>query len=72
MKMVKVARIGDKIEWLNKRYEITLSGIVTKINQNSVIVILNNAELYTGLEIPEITVVNHRNYTIKPKAAIGR
>ncbi|WP_163652393.1 DUF2187 family protein [Listeria sp. PSOL-1] len=51
--------VGDIIECKNGH-----TGIVEKINENSVIVVLTRTENFDRLGIEEKTVVNHRNYKI--------
>lgn len=53
------AHVGDIIE-----FKDNLTGIVEKINENSVIVDLTYMENFNDLGIEEKTVVNHKNYKI--------
>ncbi|EUJ19771.1 YkvS family protein [Listeria aquatica] len=53
------AQVGDIIE-----FKDGLTGIVEKINENSVIVDLTYMENFNDLGIEEKTVVNHKNYKI--------
>ncbi|RDX02284.1 hypothetical protein UR08_01800 [Listeria kieliensis] len=53
------AHIGDIIE-----FKDGLTGIVEKINENSVIVDLTYMENFNDLGMEEKTVVNHKNYKI--------
>ncbi|EAD2797534.1 DUF2187 domain-containing protein, partial [Listeria monocytogenes] len=51
--------VGDIIE-----FKDGLTGIVEKLNENSVIVDLTYMENFKDLGIEEKTVVNHKNYQI--------
>ncbi|WP_167629579.1 YkvS family protein [Listeria valentina] len=53
------AQVGDIIE-----FKDGLTGIVEKINENSVIVDLTYMENFNDLGMEEKTVVNHKNYKI--------
>ncbi|MBC2302657.1 YkvS family protein [Listeria welshimeri] len=53
------AHVGDIIE-----FKDGLTGIVEKLNENSVIVDLTYMENFKDLGIEEKTVVNHKNYHI--------
>ncbi|KGL46559.1 DUF2187 domain-containing protein [Listeria sp. SHR_NRA_18] len=53
------AQVGDIIEFKNG-----LTGVVEKINENSVIVDLTLMENFKNLAIEEKTVVNHKKYKI--------
>lgn len=53
------AHVGDIIE-----FKDGLTGIVEKLNENSVIVDLTYMENFKELGIEEKTVVNHKNYQI--------
>ncbi|OFG33801.1 DUF2187 domain-containing protein [Listeria monocytogenes] len=53
------AHVGDIIE-----FKGGLTGIVEKLNENSVIVDLTYMENFKDLGIEEKTVVNHKNYQI--------
>ncbi|WP_173400576.1 YkvS family protein [Listeria floridensis] len=53
------AQVGDIVE-----FKDGLTGIVEKINENSVIVDLTFMENFNELGIEEKTVVNHKNYKI--------
>ncbi|MBC1602454.1 YkvS family protein [Listeria welshimeri] len=53
------AHVGDIIE-----FKDGLTGIVEKLNENSVIVDLTYMENFKDLGIEEKTVVNHKNYQI--------
>ncbi|MBM4764331.1 DUF2187 family protein [Bacillus sp. B15-48] len=47
-----------------------LTGIVEKVNENSVIVDLTYMDNYQDLELGQRTVINHKNYTIIKEAAL--
>ncbi|AIS64001.1 hypothetical protein JL53_05750 [Listeria ivanovii subsp. londoniensis] len=53
------AHVGDIIE-----FKDGLTGIVEKLNENSVIVDLTYMDNFKDLGIEEKTVVNHKNYQI--------
>ncbi|EUJ46049.1 YkvS family protein [Paenilisteria rocourtiae] len=53
------AQVGDIIE-----FKDGLTGVVEKINENSVIVDLTLMENFKKLAIEEKTVVNHKKYKI--------
>ena len=55
---MKIAKVGNVIEFKNG-----LTGIVEKVNENSVIVDVTIMENYRDLELDSLTVVNHK--TIK-------
>ncbi|MFC0491924.1 Uncharacterized protein conserved in bacteria (DUF2187) [Listeria grayi] len=57
--MMTKAQVGDIIEFKNG-----LTGIVEKLNENSVIVDLTYMENFNDLDVDEKTVVNHKNYKI--------
>ncbi|MBU8609352.1 YkvS family protein [Bacillus pumilus] len=56
---MKVAKIGNVIEFRNG-----LTGVVEKVNENSVIVDVTIMDNYRDLELDSLTVVNHKNYKI--------
>jgi len=56
---VKIAKVGNVIEFKNG-----LTGIVEKVNENSVIVDVTIMDNYRDLELDSLTVVNHKNYKI--------
>jgi uncharacterized protein YkvS len=56
---LKIAKVGNVIEFKNG-----LTGIVEKVNENSVIVDVTIMENYRDLELDSLTVVNHKNYKI--------
>jgi len=56
---LKVAKIGNVIEFRNG-----LTGVVEKVNENSVIVDVTIMDNYRDLELDSLTVVNHKNYKI--------
>ncbi|AAU23129.1 YkvS family protein [Bacillus sp. GM2] len=56
---MKIAKVGNVIEFKNG-----LTGIVEKVNENSVIVDVTIMENYRDLELDSLTVVNHKNYKI--------
>lgn len=56
---LKVAKIGNVIEFRNG-----LTGVVEKVNENSVIVDVTIMDNYKDLELDALTVVNHKNYKI--------
>lgn len=58
-KLVKIAKVGNVIEFKNG-----LTGIVEKVNENSVIVDVTIMDNYRDLELDSLTVVNHKNYKI--------
>lgn len=53
------AQVGDIIE-----FKDGLTGVVEKINENSVIVDLTLMENFKSLALEEKTVVNHKNYKV--------
>ncbi|MBT2573598.1 DUF2187 family protein [Bacillus sp. ISL-51] len=56
---MKIAKVGNVIEFKNG-----LTGIVEKVNENSVIVDVTIMDNYRDLELDSLTVVNHKNYKI--------
>ncbi|MFA1780628.1 YkvS family protein [Bacillus velezensis] len=56
---MKIAKVGNVIEFKNG-----LTGIVEKVNENSVIVDVTIMDNYRHLELDSLTVVNHKNYKI--------
>ncbi|MCY9058382.1 DUF2187 family protein [Bacillus inaquosorum] len=56
---MKIAKIGNVIEFKNG-----LTGVVEKVNENSVIVDVTIMDNYRDLELDSLTVVNHKNYKI--------
>lgn len=56
---LKIAKIGNVIEFRNG-----LTGVVEKVNENSVIVDVTIMDNYRDLELDSLTVVNHKNYKI--------
>ncbi|MDM5297680.1 DUF2187 family protein [Bacillus pumilus] len=56
---MKIAKIGNVIEFRNG-----LTGVVEKVNENSVIVDVTIMDNYRDLELDSLTVVNHKNYTV--------
>ncbi|KML12387.1 hypothetical protein VL07_05720 [Bacillus safensis] len=56
---MKIAKIGNVIEFRNG-----LTGVVEKVNENSVIVDVTIMDNYRDLELDALTVVNHKNYKI--------
>jgi Uncharacterized protein conserved in bacteria len=56
---VKIAKVGNVIEFKNG-----LTGVVEKVNENSVIVDVTIMDNYRDLELDSLTVVNHKNYKI--------
>ncbi len=56
---MKIAKIGNVIEFRNG-----LTGVVEKVNENSVIVDVSIMDNYRDLELDSLTVVNHKNYKI--------
>ncbi|MGE6631150.1 YkvS family protein [Bacillus sp. NPDC077027] len=56
---MKIAKIGNVIEFRNG-----LTGVVEKVNENSVIVDVTIMDNYRDLELDSLTVVNHKNYKI--------
>lgn len=58
-KLVKIAKVGNVIEFKNG-----LTGVVEKVNENSVIVDVTIMDNYRDLELDSLTVVNHKNYKI--------
>lgn len=59
---MKIAKIGNVIEFRNG-----LTGVVEKVNENSVIVDVTIMDNYRDLELDSLTVVNHKNYKIVKK-----
>nr|WP_206699536.1 YkvS family protein [Bacillus atrophaeus] len=58
-KLVKIAKVGNVIEFKNG-----LTGVVEKVNENSVIVDVTIMDNYRDLELDSLTVVNHKNYKV--------
>ena len=56
---MKIAKGGNVIEFKNG-----LTGVVEKVNENSVIVDVTIMDNYRDLELDSLTVVNHKNYKI--------
>ncbi|MEK3887152.1 YkvS family protein [Bacillus sp. FSL K6-3431] len=56
---MKIAELGNVIE-----FKEGLTGVVEKVNENSVIVNLTYMDNFHELELEEKTVVNHKNYKI--------
>ncbi|MCO4851071.1 YkvS family protein [Bacillus vallismortis] len=56
---MKIAKVGNVIEFKNG-----LTGVVEKVNENSVIVDVTIMDNYRDLELDSLTVVNHKNYKI--------
>ena len=56
---MKIAKIGNVIEFRNG-----LTGVVEKVNENSVIIDVTIMDNYRDLELDSLTVVNHKNYKI--------
>ncbi|MED4403730.1 YkvS family protein [Metabacillus fastidiosus] len=56
---MKIANVGNIIEFRDG-----LTGIVEKVNENSVIVDLTYMENFSSLDLERRTVVNHKNYKI--------
>ena len=56
---VEDCKIGNVIEFRNG-----LTGVVEKVNENSVIVDVTIMDNYRDLELDSLTVVNHKNYKI--------
>jgi uncharacterized protein YkvS len=56
---LKIAKVGNVIEFKNG-----LTGVVEKVNENSVIVDVTIMDNYRDLELDTLTVVNHKNYKI--------
>lgn len=56
---MKIAKVGNIIEFKNG-----LTGIVEKVNENSVIVDLTYMDNFSTLDLDRRTVVNHKNYKI--------
>ncbi|MCM3148531.1 YkvS family protein [Bacillus pumilus] len=56
---MNIAKIGNVIEFRNG-----LTGVVEKVNENSVIVDVTIMDNYRDLELDSLTVVNHKNYKI--------
>lgn len=56
---MKIAKVGSIIEFRDG-----LSGVVEKVNENSVIVDLTYMENFRDLDLDRRTVVNHKNYKI--------
>ncbi len=54
-----VAEVGNIVEFMDG-----LRGRVEKINDNSVIVDLTIMENFNDLDLPEKTVINHKQYKI--------
>lgn len=54
------AKRGDVIEWVDKKTEVTLMGIVRKVLDKSVIVDIDGTY--------DATVVSHKRYKIKHEA----
>lgn len=54
------AKIGDVIEWVDKKTEVTFLGIVRKVLDKSVIVDIDGTY--------DATVVSHKRYKIKHEA----
>ena len=54
---MKIAKVGNVIEFKNG-----LTGVVEKVNENSVIVDVTIMDNY--LELDSLSVVNHKNYKI--------
>jgi uncharacterized protein YkvS len=61
--VMKIAEVGNIIEFKDGR----LTGIVEKVNENSVIVDLTIMDNFHDLELEEKTVVNHKRYKILNK-----
>ncbi|WP_226666120.1 YkvS family protein [Metabacillus litoralis] len=60
---MKIAKVGSIIEFRDG-----LSGVVEKVNENSVIVDLTYMENFRDLDLDRRTVVNHKNYKIVKEA----
>ncbi len=56
---MKIAKVGSIIE-----FKDGLTGVVEKVNENSVIVDLTYMENFQDLDLDRRTVVNHKNYKI--------
>ncbi|POX33429.1 DUF2187 family protein [Bacillus sp. Ru63] len=56
---MKIAKVGNVIEFKNG-----LTGVVEKVNEDSVIVDVTIMDNYRDLELDSLTVVNHKNYKI--------
>ncbi|ADP31885.1 YkvS family protein [Bacillus atrophaeus] len=56
---MKIAKVGNVIEFKNG-----LTGVVEKVNENSVIVDVTIMDNYRDLELDSLTVVNHKNYKV--------
>ncbi|MBO1514482.1 MULTISPECIES: YkvS family protein [Metabacillus] len=56
---MKIAKVGSIIE-----FREGLTGVVEKVNENSVIVDLTYMENFRDLDLDRRTVVNHKNYKI--------
>ncbi|ALC80862.1 MULTISPECIES: YkvS family protein [Bacillus] len=56
---MKIAKVGNVIEFKNG-----MTGVVEKVNENSVIVDVTIMDNYRDLELDSLTVVNHKNYKI--------
>jgi uncharacterized protein YkvS len=56
---MKIAKVGSVIE-----FKDGLTGVVEKVNENSVIVDLTYMENFRELDLDRRTVVNHKNYKI--------
>lgn len=54
------AKRGDVIEWVDKKTEVTLMGIVRKVLDKSVVVDIDGTY--------DATVVSHKRYKIKSEA----
>ena len=61
--MVKVAKIGSLIEWLDKN-GLSQQGNVLHIYDNSVCVDLTNSPNYDPIEMNDKTIVAHKKYQI--------
>ncbi|MFC0270605.1 YkvS family protein [Metabacillus herbersteinensis] len=56
---MKIAKVGNIIE-----FKDGLTGVVEKVNENSVIVDLTIMDNFGDLDLDRRTVVNHKNYKI--------
>lgn len=56
---MKIAKVGSIIE-----FKDGLTGVVEKVNENSVIVDLTYMDNFRDLDLDRRTVVNHKNYKI--------
>ncbi|HZH62078.1 MAG TPA: DUF2187 family protein [Metabacillus sp.] len=56
---MKIAKVGSIIE-----FKDGLTGVVEKVNENSVIVDLTYMDNFHDLDLDRRTVVNHKNYKI--------